>query len=83
MTPRIAPARRRLIVAAIVFAASATPVAGQGRPHYRAYAMGDSLLAISRQLGVPVIDATAGVAVASITGTPSWREIASRLSPIA
>jgi hypothetical protein len=58
MTPRVAPARRRLIVAAIVFAASATPVAGQGRPHYRAYAMGDSLLAISRQIGLPVIDAT-------------------------
>jgi hypothetical protein len=72
MTPRIAPARRRLIVAAIVFAASATPVAGQGRPHYRAYAMGDSLLAISRQLGVPVIDATATPAVSGAVQELRW-----------
>ena len=72
MTPRIAPARRRLIVAAIVFAASATPVAGQGRPHYRAYAMGDSLLAISRQLGVPVIDATTTPAVSGAVQELRW-----------
>ena len=72
MTPRVAPARRRLIVAAIVFAASATPVAGQGRPHYRAYAMGDSLLAISRQVGLPVIDATTTPAVSGAVQELRW-----------
>ena len=67
-----APARRRLIVAAIVFAASATPVAAQGRPHYRAYAMGDSLLAISRQVGLPVIDATTTPAVSGTVQELRW-----------
>ena len=72
MTSRVAPARRRLIVAAIVFAASATPVAAQGRPHYRAYAMGDSLLAISRQVGLPVIDATTTPAVSGAVQELRW-----------
>jgi hypothetical protein len=72
MTSRVAPARRRLIVAAIVVAASATPVAGQGRPHYRAYAMGDSLLAISRQVGLPVIDATTTPAVSGAVQELRW-----------
>ena len=72
MTPRVAPAHRRLIVAAIVFAASATPVAAQGRPHYRAYAMGDSLLAISRQVGLPVIDATTTPAVSGAVQELRW-----------
>jgi hypothetical protein len=72
MTPRVAPARRRLIAAAIVFAASATPVATQGRPHYRTYAMGDSLLAISRQVGLPVIDATTTPAVSGAVQELRW-----------
>ena len=72
MTSRAAPARHRLIVAAIIFAASAAPVAGQGRPHYRAYAMGDSLLAISRQVGLPVIDATTTPAVSGAVQELRW-----------
>ena len=72
MTSRVAPARRRLIVAAIVFAASATPVAAQGRPHYRAYAMGDSLLAISRQIGLPVVDAMTTPAVSGAVQELRW-----------
>jgi hypothetical protein len=72
MRPRVAPEYRRLIVAAIVCVASAAPVAGQGRPHYRAYAMGDSLLAISRQIGLPVIDATTTPAVSGAVQELRW-----------
>jgi hypothetical protein len=72
MTSLIAPARRRLILAAIVLAASATPLAAQGRPHYRAYAMGDSLLAISRQVGLPIIDATTTPAVSGTVQELRW-----------
>ena len=59
-------------LSAIVFAASATPVAAQGRPHYRAYAMGDSLLAISRQVGLPVIDATTTPAASGTVQELRW-----------
>ena len=72
MTPLVAPARRRLIVAAVVFAASATPVAAQGRPHYRTFAMGDSLQAISRQVGLPVIDDTTSAAVPGAVQELRW-----------
>jgi hypothetical protein len=72
MTSLVAPAHRRLIVAAIVFAASATPVAAQGRSHYRTYAMGDSLLAISRQIGLPVIDDATTPAVPGAVQELRW-----------
>jgi hypothetical protein len=72
MTSLVAPARRRLIVAAIVCAASATPVAAQGRPHYRAYAMGDSLQAISRQIGQPLVDDTTTPAVRGAVQELVW-----------
>jgi hypothetical protein len=58
MTAPLAPARRYVAIAALVLATSAPMTAAQGRPHYRTYAMGDSLQAISRQIGQPVMDAT-------------------------
>ena len=72
MTSLVAPARRRSIVAALVFAASAAAMAAQGRPHYRTYAMGDSLLAISRQIGLPLIDVTTTPAVAGAVQELRW-----------
>jgi hypothetical protein len=71
MTARVAPANHRLLLAAIVFAA-ATPAAAQSRPHYRTYALGDSLTAISRQVGQPVIDATTTPAVAGAVQELRW-----------
>ena len=77
MTPRFAPARRRIVVAALGLAtsvtlAAATPAAAQGRQHYRTYAMGDSLQAISRQIGLPIIDATSTPAVSEAVQELRW-----------
>lgn len=46
---------------ALALATTATTTAAQGRPHYRTYAMGDSPLVISRQLGLPM----------NVTATPA------------
>jgi hypothetical protein len=72
MTGRIAPARRRVAVAALILAASATLAAAQDRPRYRTYAMGDSLLAIARQIGQPVMDATSTPAVPGAVQELRW-----------
>lgn len=72
MTARLAPARRRLVLAALGVAASATLAAAQGRPQYRTYAMGDSLMAISRQIGLPVIDATSTPAASGAVQELRW-----------
>ena len=72
MTSRLAPARRGLVIAALVLASSATLAAAQGRQPYRTYAMGDSLLAISRQIGLPVIDATSTPAVSGAVQELRW-----------
>ena len=44
---------RRVVLALLCSATSASLLGAQGRPHYRAYQMGDNLLTISRQLGMP------------------------------
>jgi hypothetical protein len=77
MRSRFAPASRPLVVAAIVVAAlglatSATLARAQGRQHYRTYAMGDSLQAISRQLGQPVVDATSTPAASGAVQELRW-----------
>jgi hypothetical protein len=63
MTGRVAPARRCAAIAALIVAASAAPTGAQTGPRYRTYAMGDSLQAVSRQIGQPVMEATATPAV--------------------
>lgn len=72
MTARLAPTSRGVVLAALVLATSATPTAAQGRSQYRTYAMGDSLQTISRQIGQPVIDATATPAVAGGVQELRW-----------
>jgi hypothetical protein len=72
MTAQLAPARRSVAIAALVLAASATMSAAQGRPHYRTYAMGDSLQAISRQIGQPVMDATTTPALLGAVQELRW-----------
>jgi hypothetical protein len=44
---------RRVVLTLLGSAMSASLLGAQGRPHYRAYQMGDDVLTISRQLGVP------------------------------
>ena len=44
---------RRVVLTLLCSAMSASLLGAQGRPHYRAYQMGDDVLTISRQLGVP------------------------------
>ena len=72
MTGRLAPARRRVAIATLVLATSATITVAQGRSHYRTYAMGDSLQAISHQIGQPVMDVTATPAVAGAVQELRW-----------
>lgn len=71
--PQLAPTRRAVAVAAALgLAASATLAAAQGRQQYRTYAMGDSLLAVSRQIGLPVVDATSTPAAAGAVQELRW-----------
>jgi len=72
MTANPAPARRWLIAATLALAASATFVGAQGRPRYRDYAMGDNLMAISRQIGQPLVDLTSTPAVAGAVQELRW-----------
>ena len=44
----------RIAIAALCIVLGATLLEAQVRPHYRTYRMGDDILAISRQLGVPM-----------------------------
>ena len=44
----------RIAIAALCIVLGATLLEAQVRPHYRMYRMGDDILAISRQLGVPM-----------------------------
>jgi hypothetical protein len=44
---------RRVVLTLLCSAMSASLLGAQGRPRYRAYQMGDDVLTISRQLGVP------------------------------
>ncbi len=66
-----ASAHRSMLVAAGL-AASATLAAAQGPARYRSYAMGDSVLAISRQIGLPVADAHSMPAVAGAVQELRW-----------
>jgi len=50
----------RTAIAALCIALGATPLEAQVRSHYRMYRMGDDILAISRQLGVPIPAASQG-----------------------
>ena len=50
MTPSVYPV---IGVALWIATASASLLAPETRPHYRTYQMGDALLTISRQIGVP------------------------------
>jgi hypothetical protein len=43
----------RTVIAALCIVLGATLLGAQAPPHYRTYRMGDDILAISRQLGVP------------------------------
>jgi hypothetical protein len=72
MTGPAAPPRRCLAIAALIVATSAATVAAQGRSHYRGYAMGDSLLAISRQIGQPFMDATSTPAATGAVQELRW-----------
>jgi hypothetical protein len=60
------------MAATLAIAASATLVGAQGRPHYRDYAMGDDLMAISRQIGQPLVDLTSTPAVAGAVQELRW-----------
>ena len=44
----------RTLIAALYIVCGATLLAAQADPHYRMYRMGDDILAVSQQLGVPV-----------------------------
>ena len=44
----------RTLIAAICLVSGATLLGAQAPPHYRTYRMGDGMLAVSRQLGVPI-----------------------------
>jgi hypothetical protein len=60
----------RTAIAALCIVLGATLLSAQARPHYRTYRMGDDILAISRQLGVPISAAShAGSAVRELR----WR----------
>ena len=72
MTGLIAPARRCLTIAALVLATSSSRAIAQGRSQYRTYAMGDSLLAISRQIGQPLMDATSTPAAPGAVQELRW-----------
>jgi hypothetical protein len=72
MTSRLAPARLGIVIAVLGLATSATLAASQGRQQYRTYAMGDSLLAISRQIGLPVTDATSTPAASGAVQELRW-----------
>jgi hypothetical protein len=50
----VSQSNARTAIAALCIVLGATPLAAQVRPHYRMYRMGDEILAISRQLGVPI-----------------------------
>ena len=71
MTGHVAAARRCLAIAALILASGA-PAAAQDGSRYRTYAMGDSLLAISRQIGQPLMDATSTPAVAGGVQELRW-----------
>ena len=65
-------AARQLFIAALALATAATMAAAQGRPQYRTYAMGDSPEAISRQIGLPMMDVTATPAAAGAVQELRW-----------
>ena len=44
----------RTLIAALCIVFGATLLGAQAHPHYRTYRMGDDILAVSQQLGVPV-----------------------------
>jgi hypothetical protein len=50
----VSKSNARTAIAALCIVVGATLIDAQVRPHYRMYRMGDDLLAISRQLGVPI-----------------------------
>jgi hypothetical protein len=72
MTSRLAPACRGVVIVALGLATTASLAASQGRQHYRTYAMGDTLLAVSRQIGLPVIDATSTPAAPGAVQELRW-----------
>jgi len=72
MTAPFAPALRSIAIAALVVATSAPMAAAQGRAQYRTYAMGESLQAISRQIGQPVMDATSTPAAPGAVQELRW-----------
>ena len=47
-------ANDRTLIAVLCIALGATLLGAQAPPHYRTYRMGDDILAVSRQLGVPI-----------------------------
>lgn len=57
---------RRVVLALLCSAMSASQLGAQGHPRYRTYQMGDDVLTISRQLGVP---APAGTLMPPAPGT--------------
>lgn len=59
-------------IGAIVLTTTATTTAAQGRPRYRTYAMGDSPLVISRQIGLPLMQVTSTPAAAGAVQELRW-----------
>ncbi len=65
-------AARLLIIAALALATAASMTAAQGRPRYRTYAMGDSPVSISRQIGLPMMEVTSTPAAAGAVQELRW-----------
>jgi hypothetical protein len=72
MTGRLAPARLSVAIAVLALTASASLAAAQGRPRYRTFAMGDSPVSISRQIGLPMMEVTSTPAASGAVQELRW-----------